>query len=128
MLYAITGIMTFSSNVPPNAPAQATVASLPTTCAATWRTISLMTGLTFPGMMLLPGWVPGMLISPSPHRGPLASQRTSLAILVRLTAMVLSSPLASTTPSLLAWASKWLRASTNSTPDFWAMTATARAA
>ncbi len=125
---AITGIITFSSNVLPNAPAQATVASWPTTWAATCSTISLMTGLTLPGMMLLPGWVLGTLTSPMPHRGPLASHRTSLAILVRLTAIVRSSPLASTTPSLALWASKWSTASTNGMPVCSASTATARRA
>ena len=47
-------------------------------------------------MMLLPGCVAGMEISPIPQRGPLASQRMSLAIFVRLIAIVFSSPLAST--------------------------------
>jgi hypothetical protein len=90
-LYAITGIITFSSNVLPNPlPANAIVASFPTTWAATIRAISLITGFTLPGMMLLPGWVAGMLISPIPHRGPLASHRTSFAILAQLIAIVLS--------------------------------------
>src|SRR5206468_9490644 len=102
--------------------AQATVASLPITWAATWRAISLITGLTLPGMIELPGWVEGMLISPIPQRGPLASQRMSFAILVRLTAMVLSWPLASTMPSFEAWASKWFFASTTSMPVFFAIT------
>ena len=57
-------------------------------------------------MMLLPGCVAGMEISPRPQRGPLASQRMSLAILVRLTAIVLIRPLVSTIASLAACASK----------------------
>jgi hypothetical protein len=69
-----------------------------------------------------PGCVAGIVISPIPHRGPLASQRTSLAIFVRLIAIVLSCPDASTTPSLAAWASKWLCASRNGMPVLWAMT------
>ena len=36
------------------------------TCAATISTISLITGLTLPGMIELPGCVAGMLISPMP--------------------------------------------------------------
>src|ERR1041384_5669562 len=100
MLYAMTGIITLSSNVEPHAAAQATVASLPMAWAATCRTISLITGLTLPGMIELPGWVDGMEISPTPQRGPEASHRISLAILVRLTAMVLSWPEASTIASL----------------------------
>ena len=41
-----------------------------------------------------------------PHRGPLASQRMSLAIFVRLIAIVFISPLASTIESLAACDSK----------------------
>jgi hypothetical protein len=66
----------------------------------------LITGLTFPGMMLLPGCVAGMLISPIPHRGPEASRRMSLAIFESEMAMVFNCPEASTTPSLAACASK----------------------
>ena len=58
------------------------VASLPTTCAATISVISGITGLTLPGMIELPGWSDGSEISPMPQRGPEASQRRSLAILV----------------------------------------------
>src|SRR5256885_1687148 len=48
--------MTFNSNVDPRPePAKAMVASLPMTWAATCKVISLMTGLTLPGMMELPG-------------------------------------------------------------------------
>ena len=48
------------------------------------------TGFTLPGMIELPGCVAGMLISPMPHRGPLDSQRMSLAIFVSEMAIVLS--------------------------------------
>jgi len=49
---------------------------------------SHMTGFTFPGMIELPGCVGGNRISPIPQRGPLPSQRMSLAILNRLVAIV----------------------------------------
>ena len=39
-----------------------------------------------------PGSFSGMLISPMPLRGPLASQRTSLAIFIRLAASPFSVP------------------------------------
>src|SRR5437667_9059441 len=106
MLYAITGIITFSSNDEPRPlPAKVMVASLPITWAATISIISLITGLTLPGMIDEPGCVAGMEISPMPQRGPEASQRMSLAILLKLTAMVLSCPEASTIAFLAAWAS-----------------------
>ena len=61
-LYAITGIITLSSNVLPKPlAANVIVASLPMTCAATCSTISLITGLTFPGMIELPGCVAGIV-------------------------------------------------------------------
>ena len=44
--------------------------------------ISAITGFTLPGMIEEPGCVAGRLISPIPQRGPDASQRMSLAILV----------------------------------------------
>ena len=62
---AITGICTLSSNEP-LAPAHATVASLPTTRAATMSTASGMTGLTLPGMIDEPGCRSGIAISPRP--------------------------------------------------------------
>ena len=60
---------------------------------------SLCVGLTLPGMMDEPGSFSGMLNSPMPLRGPLASQRTSLAIFIRLAASVLSAPWAWTSAS-----------------------------
>ena len=91
--------------------------SLPMTCAETWHTDSGMTGLTLPGMMELPGWTAGRSISPMPARGPEPSHLTSLAIFMRLTAMVLSAPLVSTMASseLCAW--KWFVVSLTGTPD-----------
>ncbi len=77
-----------------------------------------MTGLTLPGMIELPGWRLGMEISPMPHRGPEASQRMSLAILVRETAIVFKTPEVSTAASLPAMASKRLGAGTNGQPVF----------
>ena len=66
------------------------VASLPITCAATMVTASGITGLTLPGMMLLPGCSAGSAISPSPASGPLFIQRRSLAIFISATASVRS--------------------------------------
>ena len=67
-------------------------ASFPITCTATMVTASHCVGLTLPGMMELPGSFSGMRISPRPRRGPDASQRTSLAIFMRLAASTLSAP------------------------------------
>ena len=59
-------------------------------------------GLTFPGMMLLPGSLAGSDNSPIPQRGPEPSQRMSLAIFIKLAASVLSAPLAATIASCAA--------------------------
>ena len=75
-----------------------------------------MTGFTLPGMMLLPGWRSGRLISPRPARGPEPIQRRSLAIFVRLTAIVRSCPDSSTSASRAPCASKWSRASVSGRP------------
>ena len=83
----MTGIMTLSSKFPA-APPNATAASLPMTCVQTWQTASQMTGLTLPGMIDEPGCRSGILISPSPVRGPEPISRRSLQILYRLTAIV----------------------------------------
>jgi hypothetical protein len=82
------------------------VASLPITWAATMAVASGMTGLTLPGMMLLPGCSAGSEISPRPASGPLFIQRRSFAIFMRLTAMVLSCPESSTAVSWDESASK----------------------
>ncbi len=106
----MTGIITLSSKLP-FAPDHVMAASLPITWAQTIIIDSHMTGLTLPGMIELPGCVAGNRISPMPQRGPLPSKRMSFAILNRLTAMVFSWPLASTTASLPPCASKWFLAS-----------------
>jgi hypothetical protein len=69
-----------------------TVTSLPRTCAHTIVIASHCVGLTLPGMIELPGSFSGIVSSPMPERGPLASQRMSLAIFVRLHARTLSPP------------------------------------
>src|SRR5437867_10461629 len=80
--------------------------------------------LTLPGMIELPGSFSGMVISPMPQRGPEASQRTSLAILLREAATVLSAPWAWTSASLAAGASNLLGAVTKG----WPVRAASRAA
>ena len=62
-------------------------------------------GLTLPGMIELPGSFSGIVISPNPERGPLASQRTSLAILINAAASVFSAPCRLTSASAAAMAS-----------------------
>ena len=90
-LRAITGRYTLSSKLP-WLPANATAASLPITCAATWVTASARTGFTLPGMIDEPGCRSGMRISASPVRGPEPIQRMSLAIFVSETATVRQLP------------------------------------
>ena len=58
-----------------------------------------MTGFTFPGMMDEPGCVSGSRSRPMPQRGPDPSHRMSLAIFMKLTAIVRKAPLASTSES-----------------------------
>ena len=81
-LCTITGLNTFSWKLP-CVPANATAASLPNTCTHTIVMASDWVGLTLPGMIDEPGSFSGMNSSPMPQRGPLASQRTSLAIFIR---------------------------------------------
>ena len=61
-----------------------------------WLTTSGITGLTLPGMIELPGCICGRLISLKPQRGPEASRRMSLQILVSLEEVRLSTPESST--------------------------------
>ena len=68
-------------------------------------------------MIELPGSFSGMRISPSPERGPEASQRTSLAILVSDAASVFSAPCAKTIASCAASASNLFGAVTNGRPS-----------
>jgi hypothetical protein len=77
---------------------------------------SLCVGFTLPGMIDEPGSFSGMLSSPMPLRGPLASQRTSLAIFIRLAASVLSAPCACTSASAAAITSNLLCAVTSGNP------------
>ena len=100
--------------------------SLPITWAQTMVSASHWVGLTLPGMIELPGSFSGMRSSPSPQRGPEASQRTSLAILVSATARVRSAPWASTRASWAASASNLLGAETKGRPVRSAMTRAAR--
>jgi len=74
------GRMALSSKLP-WLPAKATAESLPMTWMAIMTMASHWVGLTLPGMIELPGSFSGMRSSPMPERGPLASQRTSFAIL-----------------------------------------------
>ena len=111
-LWMMSGLKTFSSKWP-EAPPMLTATSLPRTWAQTMVSASDWVGLTFPGMMELPGSFSGMVSSPRPERGPEASQRTSLAILVRAAATVFSAPWAKTRASCAARASNLFSAETN---------------
>ena len=77
----MSGLKTFSSKLP-DAPPMFTATSLPMTWAQSMVMASDWVGFTLPGMIELPGSFSGMVISPMPQRGPEASQRTSLAILL----------------------------------------------
>lgn len=83
---------------------------LPMTCAATMVRASHWVGLTFPGMIELPGSFSGRLSSPSPHRGPDPRYRMSLAIFMKEQARTLRAPEASTIASCAARASNLLGA------------------
>ena len=62
-------------------------------------------GFTFPGIIELPGSFSGIVISPSPHLGPLASHLISLDIFSRSQASALMAPWENTSSSfeLKAW-------------------------
>ena len=62
--------------------------------------LSLCVGFTLPGMMLLPGSFSGIEISPMPQRGPLLSQRMSLAIFI---SAVASTPMAPCAWAMASW-------------------------
>lgn len=66
-------------------------------------------GLTFPGMILLPGSFSGKASSPNPHRGPEPRYRISLAIFINETATVFKAPCASTKASCAASASNCIQ-------------------
>ena len=87
-LKIITGLKTLSSKLPCE-PAKPTAVSLANTWMQHIVSASDCVGFTLPGMIELPGSFSGSSSSPSPARGPEPSQRTSLAIFMRLTASVL---------------------------------------
>ena len=91
----ITGSITLSCSCPADA-ASVTVRSRPITRKPVWLTTSGITGLTLPGMIDEPGCICGRLISLKPQRGPEASSRMSLQILVSLAEVRLSTPDSST--------------------------------
>ena len=66
--------------------------SLPRTWAASIVIASLCVGLTLPGMIDDPGSFSGIDSSPSPHRGPEASHRTSFATFMNVAASVFKAP------------------------------------
>ena len=111
----MTGLNTLSSKLP-EAPPMFTATSLPMTWAASMVMASAWVGFTLPGMIELPGSFSGIVISPIPQRGPEASQRTSLAILLSDAATVFSAPWAWTSASLAARASNLLGAVTKGWP------------
>ena len=78
--------------------------------------LSLCVGLIFPGMMLEPGSFSGIEISPIPQRGPLASQRTSLAIFINDPASTENAPWACVAASCPASAANLFCALVNAIP------------
>ena len=116
---------TFSSKLPWLA-AMPTATSLPITWAATMVTCSHWVGLTLPGMMEEPGSFSGIVISPRPSRGPLASHRISLAIFIRSAASAFSAPWAKTISSLDVRAWNLFSAVTKGRPVFSAIFAAER--
>jgi hypothetical protein len=64
-------------------------------------------GLTFPGMMELPGSFSGKLSSPRPQRGPDPRYRMSFATLLSEQAITFRAPCASTRASCAARASNY---------------------
>src|SRR5207253_8558481 len=97
-LWIKTGLKTFSSKLPCDE-ASPTATSFAITCTQTIVSASDCVGFTLPGMIDEPGSFSGIVSSPRPHRGPLASQRTSLAIFMSDAANVLRAPLANTISS-----------------------------
>src|ERR671935_698984 len=87
--------------------------SLPITVTPTCMTASGMTGFTLPGMIEEPGWIAGRFSSRRPVWGPDPSHRKSFAILTIDAATVWIIPLASTSASWAAWASKWFSVTRN---------------
>ena len=115
-LNIITGLKTFSSKCPLLPPIPI-VTSFPITCAAIIVSASHWVGFTFPGMIEEPGSLSGIKSSPMPDRGPLARSRMSLAIFIRLTAIVFNAPCAFTIASCAASDSNLFSAVMNGSPD-----------
>ena len=111
----MSGLKTLSSKLP-CAPPKLIATSLPITWQAAMVSASHCVGFTLPGMIELPGSFSGMVISPMPQRGPLAIQRTSLAIFMSAAASVFSAPCACTIASWVASASNLLGAVTKAQP------------
>ena len=87
----------------------------------TWITQTMVNashwvGLTFPGIIELPGSLAGREISPIPQRGPLANKRMLLAMCIRLTANLFKLPLISTIASCALNASNLFSAVTKGWP------------
>ena len=85
-------------------------------------------GLTLPGMIELPGSLAGRISSPMPQRGPLPSQRTSLAIFISAMARPRRAADRATSPSWAASASNLLGALVKGRPVMAAMRADTRSA
>src|ERR1700756_6048953 len=94
----ITGLNTLSSKLPCD-PANPTAAVAPCTCAHTMVIASHCVGFPLPGMIDDPGSFSGIASSPSPQRGPEASQRMSLEIFISEAAKVSKAPWAKTISS-----------------------------
>ena len=105
-----------------------TAVSLPSTWTHTIVSASDWVGFTLPGMIELPGSFSGSISSPRPARGPEPSQRTSLAIFMRLTASVRIAPCAKTRSSCDASAANLFGAERNGSPVSSAIFAAARSA
>ena len=114
-LWAMMGIITFSSNCPAW-PASITARSLPMTWKEAMLSISARTGFTLPGMMLLPGCTAGRWISSRPVAGPLDSRRRSLAMRSSVTARVRIEAEKSTGSAMLCIVSNKLSDSYSASP------------
>src|SRR2546428_8533737 len=108
----MTGLKALSSQLP-GEPATPTAAVAPCTCTPTIVMASHCVGFTLPGIIEDPGSLSGMDNSPSPQRGPEASQRMSFEIFMSEAARVSSAPCAKTISScaesaanLLGWERK----------------------
>ncbi len=97
-------------------PAKATAVSSPITWMQTITMASHWVGFTLPGMIEEPGSFSGSSSSPSPQRGPEASQRMSLAIFISATARPRSAAMAATMASSEPCAANLLGAVTNGRP------------